>query len=416
MAKNGTLVRARPRQPRNVEAQTQSGSFEALYSLLGIAQPTASLPVNERTTYGLVGAWAAVNKISSAVSQMMVGAQAFQPDGRTEILPVPTVLENPCTNYTSSFTYWKELVSTALMRGNWVGLKCDYAFDGYPMQVLPMPIDSVNAYYDEDGFVIYEIGGEHFTPDELVHVRMGITMPGEIMAIGVVEAQRRNISGMLDQSQMAGSVWKGGGVPSGVVTIDVDLPSQQQVSTVKASWIGKVGDRSVAVIGRRMSYQPVSWSADDAQFLESRQFSIAECALMFGLRPEDLGSSFGASSSMTYGNRTDDALQRIIDTYGPCMLPVEQEWSHLIPGRNFVRGNPEALLRSSTRERYELHALAQSIGLETEDESREIEGKPPKPKEAKPEPPPQLQLPVGTPLSPTDTQLSEATPELEAAS
>jgi len=415
--KNGTLVRARPRQPRPVEAQSQTGSWEALYGLLGITQPTASLPVTERTTYGLVGCWAAVNKISSAVSQMMVGAQAFQPDGRTEILPVPGVLESPCSTYTGSFVYWKELVSTALMRGNWVGIKCDYdPTTGYPRQILPVPIDSVVPRYDEDGYVIYQIGGEDFTPDELVHVRIGITLPGEIMAIGVVEAQRRNISAMLDQGGMAGAVWKGGGVPSGVVQIDVDLPTQQQATTVKANWIGKVGDRSVAVIGKRMSYQPVSWSADDAQFLESRQFSIAESALMFGLRPEDLGSSFGSSSSMTYGNRTDDALQRIIDTYGPNMVPVEQEWSHLIPGRNFVRGNPEALLRSSTRERYELHKLAQDIGLETEDETREIEGKPP----AKKEPvPPQLQLPPGTPLSPTDTPVSQAPPDplaLEAAS
>jgi HK97 family phage portal protein len=391
--KNGTLVRARKPQPRPPEMQSQTGSLDWLYSVLGVVAPNAPLPVTERTTYGLVGAWAAVNKIASSVAQMMVGAQAFAPDGRTEILPVPTVLESPCANYTSSFVYWKEVVSSALMRGNWVGLKCDYGSDGYPLQVLPMPIDSVHAAYDTDGYPYYEIGGEHFAPDELVHVRIGVTLPGEIMAIGVVEAHRRNLSGMLDQQGMASSVWKGGAVPSGVVQIDIDLPTVEQSNTVKTNWVGKIGgERTVAVIGKRMNYTPVSWSADDAQFLESRQFSIAECALMFGLRPEDLGSSFGASTgALTYGNRSDDALQRIIDGYSPCMLPVEQEWSRLITGRNFVRGNPEALLRSSTRERYELHALAQQIGVETTDETRKIEGLPPKPKQ---DPPPQLDTQV----------------------
>ena len=113
---------------------------------------------------------------------------------------------------------------------------------------------------------------------------------------------------------------------------------------------------------------------------------------------------------MTYSNRADNALERITEAYTPVMLPLEQEWSRLIPGKNFVRGNPEALLRGTTRERLELHGLAQQTGIETVDESRAAEGKPPKPK---PDPatlapvavPPALQAgtaPTATPTEPGD--------------
>lgn len=403
-----TLVRARPRQARTPQMQS-SGNLDWLYSVLGLNVPSTSLPVTEKTVNGLTGVSAAVSKIANAASLMMVGAEVFAADGRTS-MTVPNIVSDPCTGY-DSFVYWKEVLSCGLMRGNFIGLKLDFDVSGFPMQVMPVPYESVNAYYDEDGFLIYEIAGEDYAPDEIVHVKIGLTLPGQPMAIGVIEAHRRNLSGMLDMQGMANTVWREGAVPSGIVQLDVDMPTTDQATTTKSNWIGAIGGRrTVAVIGKKMTYTPVNWSAQDAQWLESRQFSIAEAALMFGLRPEDLGSSFGASSgAMSYGNRTDDAIQRITDSYLPVMTPVEQAWSRLIPGRSFVRGNVEALLRSTTRERYELHQLAQDTGIETQDESRAIEGKPKLP----PEPPPSPQ--TGAPNVADATPPADAAPQGEAA-
>ncbi|MEP7114607.1 MAG: phage portal protein [Ilumatobacteraceae bacterium] len=400
MAKTGTIVR--PRQKRTPALQAIGGSVESLYSILfpGMTLPGMQLPVTEHTVNGLTGVSAAVGKIANACSMMMVGAEVFAADGRTTIDP-PTVVVDPCTGY-ESFTYWREVFSSGLMRGNWIGIKCDYDPDGFPQQVLPVPRDSVNAYYDEDGYLVYEIAGATLMPDEIVHVKVGLTLPGEPFAIGVIEAHRRNLSGMLDMQGTTNNVWREGAVPSGVVQLAVDDPTKEQVTQVKSAWVGALeGRRTVAVIGQKMSYTPVTWSAQDAQWLESRTFSIAEAALMFGLRPEDLGSSFGASGALTYGNRSDDALQRITDSYLPVMMPVEQPWSRLVPGRAYVRGNVEALLRSTTRERYELHQLAQGAGIETVDESRAIEGKPKlDPPPEPPAPPPEMVPPVPMPELP----------------
>lgn len=405
-----TFVRSRARVPR--PAAVQSAAFDygsPLWSIVnGQVAESARLPVNERTVSGLAGCWAAVMKISNAVAQMLVGADAFGSDGRTPLPTVPAVLAEPCAGY-DSFTYWRECVSTALMRGNWIGIKTDFdPVTGYPRQVMPVPIDAVSARYDPDGYVVYEIDGIECSPDDVVHVRLGLTIPGQIMAIGTVEAHRRNLAGMLDQQGMTGNVFSQGAVPSGVVQLATDFPTQEQVDTVKAAWIANQGGRrTVAVTGRSMTYTPVSWSAADGQFLEGRQFSIAESALMFGLRPEDLGASIGSGSGTghTYANRSDDSLQRITDSYVPVMLPFEQAWSRLIPGRNFVRGTVEALLRSTTRERYEIHALAKSIGVETVDESRALEGLPPLPPDA-----PAAVPHTPTPISPMPVPIPEATP------
>ena len=395
-----TLVRARPRQARVVGMQSIENSTEALYALLGISAPTMALPVNDKTVRGLPAAWAAQNKIANAVGQMMVGAECYASDGITD-LDVPDVVLQPDSSL-DSFTYWKMVSSTALCQGNFIGIKADYdPVTGYPRQVIGVPSGAVAPYYDEDGYVVYQINGEDFSPDELVHVRVGITLPGEIMTIGVIEAHRRGLAGMLSQQGMSNDVWSNGAVPSGVLKLDIDLPTESQANTAKANWVGKVGGRrTVAVTGKRMDFTPITWSADDSQFIESQQFSVAQIALMFGLHPSDLDASIGGTG-MTYSNRQDNALERITESYTPVMMPIEQAWSRLIPGRNFVRGNVEALLRSTTKERLEVHKLAQEIGLETEDETREIEGKPPAPKKdpppAVPPSPEPLALPVAVP-------------------
>lgn len=384
MTNRQTLIRARPQLPRPAatQAATNVQIISSFADELSAESSTWRQYPSEHTITGLAGPWAALRKISHACAQMMVGAEAYAADGTTVLNPQPIVLEDPCAGY-DSFDYWREMFTHGLARGNWIGVRYDFDPAGYPRQVMPVPMDSVAARW-ESGYPVYSIGGIDFDRSEIVHVRFGYTIPGEILAIGVVEAHRRGLQAHLDQQRMAGSVWSEGGVPSGIVQLDTDQVTTTTATTIKSNWISAHGGRrTVGVIGKKMTYVPIPWSAQDAQFLESRQFSIAEAALMFGLRPEDLGATFaGAAGAQTYGNRTDDALQRIVDSYTPLMLPVEQAWSRLISGRNFIKGDAEALLRSTPKDRMELHKLAQEVGVETVDESRALEGKGPAPKPA----------------------------------
>lgn len=402
------IHRARPRlaRPPELRSATSGVDSDALARILGLVDAnTTTVPVTELTVRGLAGVDAAVRKIGNAVGQMMCAAEAFGPDGSTPLAAQPVVLTDPDA-LLDSFVFWRSLVEHGLMRGNWVGIKSDYdPATVYPRQVQGVPIDAVHADYDDEtGLPCYDIAGVRYGVDDVVHIRFGYLRPGQVMAIGAVEAHRRELQAQLDLSVMTSGVWRHGAVPSGVVQLDTANPTTGQADLVKANWVSVLGGRrTVAVTGKAMTYTPITWSAEDAQFLESRQFSIAEAAIIFGLKPEDLGASFGAASGTeSYGNRTDDAVQRITDAYMPVTLPIEQAWSRLIPGRNFVRGSAEALLRSTTRERYELRQLAQAIGLETVDESRAAEGKGPAPK---PDPTP--------PAPPAPTTDPNPTPEAQ---
>lgn len=373
MAIRSTTIHRDRERPPVPQASTTTTDALALASLLGIEIPRISLAVTQRTVLGLPAAWACVSRITNAVAQMMTGADVYR--GR-ELVDRPPVVDRPNVNY-GRFVFWKEVAATALMRGNYVALLVDPDESGYPQQVVPLPIDHVNCFINEFGRIVYEVGGVEYNADQVLHVRIGVTVPGDPWCLGVVEAHRRGLSAQLDEQGMRGDVFRNGAVPTGVVQLDTAAPTTDQVTAVKTSWVGALGgQRTVAVIGNRMNYTPVTWSADDAQFIESSQFSVAEMALMFGLRPTDLDATIGGTN-LTYGNRQDDALQRIVDSYMPVVVPIEEAWSDLLPNDETVKGNVEALLRATTIERYESYRLGREVGVYASDnEVREIEGRP----------------------------------------
>lgn len=368
------VTRARPHQPVPIGAQSGSTDSYALARLLGMYSDTVTRPINADTVLGLPAANFATSRIANGVAAMLVGADAIAPDGVTVINPRPTILARPTALY-PAIRFWGEVVRSLVISGNFYGLLADPDQLGWHRQCIPLPNDSINCRYGANGYLLYEFAGEELSPDEIVHVAAN-TIPGSPVGRGVVELMRYELGAQLDQQSYARSTYRTGAVPSGIVQLDTAYPTEAQVSSVKDAWTERHGggQRSVAVLGKAMSFTPLSWSPEDLQFLAARQFSVAELAFAFNMRPSDLDASVGGSG-LTYANRQDNAIEFLTHTLAPVMALIEAEWSDLLPGSSTVRGNPEALLRSTTRERYELHALAQQTGIETVSETRAIEGK-----------------------------------------
>ena len=263
-----------------------------------------------------------------------------------------------------------------------IAVLADFDAAGYPQQVVPIHPDMVQLdTHSVPGIPFYRIGTAVLSWHEVLHIRAHAPT-GTMWGLGIVERFRRHLTMQLHEAEYGLTSYSTGGVPSTVVQMDVQELTQNQIDTVKAGWINTFGGgrREPAVVGRQFKdIKPLSWSPHDAEFVNSMQLSIAQCAFMCGLRPDDLGASLGVGGGMTYGNRTDDALQRVTDSYNAPIRLFEEAWSDMLPIGESVRGNVEALLRTSTKDRYELRALAQSIGVETAEESRAAEHKPARP-------------------------------------
>jgi HK97 family phage portal protein len=361
------ISRTRPRGLREPVPfpLTYPASPYALYALLGQSMPATSTPTEE-TVRGLPAVGAAVDKIANAVATMMVEAQIVDHRGHVIDMEIPPIVRRPNV-LMDEFEFYYQLAAAMVMRGNYIAVPADFDTMGYPRQVVPVHIDAVNLD-QSSGLPVYHLESETYLFGEIMHIRRAAPV-GSLWGLGVVEQYRKALATGLHQQAYESNSFATGAIPSAVVQLDVDKVSKDVAETVQTDWIDRhgSGSRKPAVIPRTMSITPLSWSPEDAEFIEAKRISIAEAALMCGLDPSDLSASIGAGSALTYANITERTLNRVAEAYSPWMQRIERAFSDLIPGRLRVRGRVEALLRTSTRERYELHQLAQAIGLETVD-------------------------------------------------
>lgn len=381
------LARAEAQRPRGLRPELPvpfpglTSPFAGNPSIAHLGAPglLGQMPfIGDHQVLGLPAAWRAVNLISNGVASMAPLDQ-YKGDGVTKVPPAP-VLARPFSVWTS-YDFWHQAVAVAQMRGNFVGLNADYDQFGYPRQVIPLPPQYVTCLWGPDGFLEYWFLGERYSWLDITHVR-GFALPGSPWGIGAVENFRREFGRAHEQQSMAGDVYSRGAVPSGALTVDRPVIEKEQAADVQEQWIEAHGhgQRRPAVLPKGWTFQPISWSPEDAQFLQSRQFSVAEIALMFNLDPTDLGASLSTGgAAMTYANIEDREIARITDAYGPWMHRFEEAWSDLIPADNTARFNPDRILRTDSKTRATVHQINIASGVETVEEAREADGREPIP-------------------------------------
>lgn len=365
-------AQAKPRGLRD-EQPVPYGNFVMGNRVFGNIAPAH---VSDAMVLGLPAASRAVNLIANGVASM-APLKVLADDGVTPITPTPTIARRPNATM-SPFTFWHSAVATALMRGNFVGLYADFDVNGYPRQVVPLPPQLVLCRYNGDGFLEYNFMGKRYTQLDLVHVP-GMVLPGNPWGVGVVENFRRSLGAALEQQYMAADVYSRGAVPTGVLEVPLPNPDPTTVRETKEQWIEQQGhgQAAPAVLPQGWKYEKIAWSPEDLQFLESRQFMVAEVAFMFGLDPTDLSATLaGAASSLTYANVEQRIVERIGEAYGPWMLRFEQAWDDMVPGAQSCKFVPSQLMRTDSKTQSEVDKSDIESGVKTKDEARKDRGLP----------------------------------------
>jgi HK97 family phage portal protein len=129
------------------------------------------------------------------------------------------------------------------------------------------------------------------------------------------------------------------------------------------------------VLSGDLKWQPVSIKPEESQFVETQRLNVATIARLFNIPPELIAGE--ASNSMTYANVTNQALHFLKFSLQPWISRIERALSRLIPSKQYVKLCPDALLRSTTKERYESYKVALDAGFMTVDEVRALEDLPP---------------------------------------
>ena len=142
---------------------------------------------------------------------------------------------------------------------------------------------------------------------------------------------------------------------------------------------GQAGAGKIPVLWDGMEFKPIGMTMKDAEFLDSRKYSVNEIARLFGVPPHLIAD---VEKSTSWGTGIEEQnLGFLVYTLLPWITLFEQSARHdliLDPERYFVAFNVNALLRASAKTRFEVYALAITNGILSPNECRELEDRNPR--------------------------------------
>ena len=335
--------------------------------------PSTFMPVTEQSVMGVPAASMCHNLIVDGCGSLPMYGYTLAGDGSEARLdPTPDVLRDPWPMI-PRHNWVAGVVSSMILRGNAYALPADFdPATGYPRQLPLLNPDAVWVDVDEyTGLPVYDVGGVRFGPGEIVHIP-GLQPPGSPVGVGVIEAHRRQFTGMLALDEYGTQSFAGAGVPSGVVTVDRPELGQEQADDLKARWMAAFsGVREPAVVPRAITFQPLSFSPQDMAYVNARQQGAAEVCWMFGVHPNVIGAPAG--NTMTYQNveAAQTAFARM--SLVPWTARIEQVLSKWAPRTFNVRFEYGGLLRGTTAERLAAYEVGLRIGAYTLNEVRDLE-------------------------------------------
>jgi HK97 family phage portal protein len=383
----GSIARALPRGTRYPEPtlnenrhRTWMGGGFAL-TADGQLIESPGWGVEDELVLGIPAAWRAMNLIAGFISQLAL--RVYDDTVPNQLInPLPQVVKRPWPLLTYS-DWMFAAVTSVVLRGNLIAVKADYdPASGMPRQLLPVHPDDVTMEMD-DGYPWYNIVGmdRWMSWNEIFHAR-GYLSPGSLWGVGVIEAHRRGLRYSRTLADFGQQAYSNGGVPPVVIKVNKPELSDTEAAYIQGRWVARhaSGNRQPAVIPQIMDVEKIGLSMQDAEYLQSRMFNVAEIAYMFNLAPEDLSASLvGSNSSLTYSNLDQKTRDRLLYTMQPIMVRIEQTYGDVLPGAQTARFTAEETMRMSFKERMDAYKVARETGVYTLDELRAMERQPPLP-------------------------------------
>jgi HK97 family phage portal protein len=194
---------------------------------------------------------------------------------------------------------------------------------------------------------------------------MGPTLDG-LRGLSVVGMARTSLGGAIAADVAAAKGFANGPMIGGlaVPTEDLDEGDAESASRIINDAIGGTENAGkIVVLERKFDLQPWGMSLKDAQFLESRQFSIQEIARWLGVHPVFLMDP-GAVS--TWGTGVE-ILQRGLGrfTLRNWTEPFQQAMSDLLPNKSWAQFNFSGLEKGSPSDEVDLIIKQVDGGLMT---------------------------------------------------
>lgn len=364
----------------DVERRSVSIGDPAIAALLGYT--SGDMPsVSEHTAMTLSAVFRAVSLVSGAIGSLPL--RTLETDPATDTRQrASSFLDKPGLDRWTPFE-WKELVAVYLLLHGAAPLQHIYGGGGQLIGLNPIHPRACQVECDSDvpggrRFTVRLDDGtsREFDATTLTYIP-GLSLDG-VRGISPITLARLSLGTGISGDRAANRMFSSGAMVSGLVTPEDDLTEDEAKvvkDTVNRAMTGVENAGDIAVINRKLKFTPWSLSAQDAQFLESRTFSIDEVGRWFGVPPHLLGLTEKATSWGQGIAEQNRGLARY--TLTPWTTRIEQRLSPLIAASRIVEFDYTAFVQPSPEDEIGLLIAQVNAGLLTLNEARRVRNMPP---------------------------------------
>jgi HK97 family phage portal protein len=351
------------------------------------ANPTKSgASVSENTALSLTAVWACIRVLAWTKASLPLITYRRLPQGkeRAHNNPKYKLLHDSPNPEQTSFAF-RSLIS--VWQNLWgAGLAEIEIRAGEPYALWPIPPWTATPIRKTDKSLWYEIkvspGITRILPSYQVYVLPSLQTSADnwLSPIGV---HRETIGLSMAMNEFGAKTFGQGTNPSGILLHPGRLREQSEESIrdkFKKQYEGLSNSHRLMLLEEGMKFERVGLPPEDAQYLESRRFSIYDICRIYSV-PAFMVQETEKSTSFGTGIEEMN-LGMITYTMRPYLVQDEQEIKKKIfngDDEYFAEYNLDALMRGRTLERYQAYQIGSMLGMWSIDELREKENENPLP-------------------------------------
>lgn len=332
----------------------------------------------ESSAMQIISVYSCVSILADAVATLPLYAYQRVGGIRRPVDPDPALIARPFAEITRQD--WLTQVMTSLaLRGNSYNQVAERDRLGFPTQLVPIHPDAVSVRRDGNGQLVVRVNGTPVPNSDIVHIP-ALMLPGALTGINPIEMARTSLS-LAKQAEAYGEAFFRNSAQASVV---IEVPGsldEDETLELARSWAAAhqgVGlSHLPAVVTGGAKITQISINPDDAQFLETRNLSRLEIAMLFRVPPHMLGDT-DRTTSWGAGIEQQE-IGFVTNTLRPWLARIESAISDLLPDGMFARFNLAGRLRGDTLQRFQAYTMARMGGWSNIDEIREKEDEPPLP-------------------------------------
>lgn len=350
-------------------------SKRAVTSLPWIAGGPRPGSVSSSQAIRLIPLFACVRILADSIASLPV--QTYRRNGASrEILTfVPSLLFAPAARDNLFEWLHKAVVSLAL-RGNAYGLVTQRDDFGFPTMIEWLNPDEVWVDELRPTLPVYYWQGHEVPREQIVHIPW-VVLPGCVVGLSPVQAFARTIGIGLSATEYGLSWFDNGGTPPATMKNSAKAINPDEAEEISDRLAARVRARKPLVYGSDWDFTALQVNPEESQFIETMRLNASQIAAIYGVPPEMVGGDSGGS--MTYANVEQNAINFVGFTLRPWLSRLEAKLSALMPGKEFVRFNVDAMIRVDLMTRYQAHQISLNDGWRNRDEIRALEDLPPLP-------------------------------------